>query len=62
MNNNIEYLDIENNDPIIDEKKDQTIQSNDYSNRPVEENDFVKSLPEWDLVPPYETVRRVIRQ
>lgn len=22
-------------------------------------DDFVNSLPEWDLIPPYETVRRI---
>lgn len=24
-------------------------------------DDFVNSLPDWDLVPPYETVRRINR-
>ena len=24
-------------------------------------DDFVKSLPDWDLIPPYETVRRINR-
>lgn len=26
-----------------------------------EPDDFVKSLPNWDLTPPYETVRRISR-
>lgn len=32
------------------------------SNPPKEDqNDFVHSLPNWDLTPPYETVRRINR-
>lgn len=37
-----------NNTNIINNSKENT-------------DDFVRSLPSWDLVPPYETVRRINR-
>lgn len=47
----IEHDDLKNNqDNKFDELKPQP---------PLD--DFIKSLPNWDLTPPYETVRRITR-
>lgn len=69
MDNN--YI-IENDSPNIinldqnlntNENNIQTLSSVNPSNIPTqtETDDFVDSLPDWDLVPPYESVRRINR-
>ena len=47
---------IENNDFI----NNQNSQNNETKTQPPLD-DFIKSLPNWDLTPPYETVRRITR-
>lgn len=70
MNNDL--YNQENNQNIIN--LGQTTNNDDNNIKPISpiteqqntntkqtEDDFVNSLPEWDLLPPYETVRRINR-
>lgn len=70
MNNDL--YNQENNQNIIN--LGQTTNNHDNNIKPISpiteqqstnpkqtEDDFVNSLPEWDLLPPYETVRRINR-
>lgn len=50
-NNNVE----ENNQSINHINTNETSQTQ-------QSDDFVNSLPDWDLIPPYETVRRINRR
>lgn len=47
---------IENNDNDAKEELNSEIAET------VTSDEFINSLPEWDLVPPYDLVRRVDRQ
>ena len=58
-NSNIKPLDnnTSNNSNNIQEIKPGTDKNNLSNN----DDDFVKSLPDWDLLPPYDMIRRVTR-
>ena len=58
-NSNIKPLDnnTSNNSNNIQEIKPVTDKNNLLNN----DDDFVKSLPDWDLLPPYDMIRRVTR-
>ncbi len=58
-NSNIKPLDnnTSNNSNNIQEIKPVTDKNNLSNN----DDDFVKSLPDWDLLPPYDMIRRVTR-
>lgn len=58
-NSNIKPLDnnTSDNSNNIQEIKPGTDKNNLSNN----DDDFVKSLPDWDLLPPYDMIRRVTR-
>jgi len=55
QNNNIYFIEEDNN-------KDETINNMVIENNEKVADDFVNGLPEWDLLPPYEVIRRVSRK
>lgn len=60
MNNDLDFLDTKTNlfeEVDKDRKEKEKEKLNNISNE-----EFINGLPEWDLVPPYESVRRVNRQ
>ena len=56
-NNNIKPID--SNIQEIQPIQEKGVSSNDAKQEL--DDDFVKSLPNWDLLPPYDMVRRVTR-
>ena len=58
MNNNINII-----TPINkEENKIIPLVKNNEINNNVNNNSFIASLPEWDLLPQYTVVRRVVRK
>ncbi len=58
MNNDLDFLDTKTNlFEEVDKDRKEKEKLNNISNE-----EFINGLPEWDLVPPYESVRRVNRQ
>lgn len=44
------------------EEIEEKIEKEEPTNKQVIAEDFVTGLPEWDLTPPYEVIRRVNRK
>lgn len=44
------------------ENQEPTTVIKEETKKEVKEEDFVTGLPEWDLAPPYEVIRRVNRK
>lgn len=47
--------------PINENQEPMTV-IKEETKKEVKEEDFVTGLPEWDLAPPYEVIRRVNRK
>lgn len=61
-NQDLNFLNQNNNDNLF-KQIDQEKKEQDKQNNPNLSNDeFIKNLPDWDLPPLYEKVRRVNRQ
>ena len=58
MDNNLDFLEPKTN---LFKEVDQDRREKEKLNNPTNE-EFINGLPDWDLVPPYESVRRVNRQ
>ena len=58
MDNNLDFLEPKTN---LFKEVDQERREQEKLNNPTNE-EFINGLPDWDLVPPYESVRRVNRQ
>ena len=60
MEENIFYEDEEVDENIIPIEKESKDNDNNSNNNTERKDEFISSLPSWDLVPPYEEIRRVI--
>ncbi|MBR4262332.1 MAG: hypothetical protein IKQ35_03100 [Bacilli bacterium] len=58
MDNNLDFLEPKTN---LFKEVDAERREQERLNNPTNE-EFINGLPDWDLVPPYESVRRVNRQ
>jgi len=58
MDNNLDFLEPKTN---LFKEVDEERREKEKLNNPNNE-EFINGLPDWDLVPPYESVRRVNRQ
>lgn len=47
---------------IEDKKSNSNIKDKKDSNKATNNDDYVQNLPEWDLVPPFTMLKRVIRK
>lgn len=63
MNNNqdLNFLNQNNNQDLF-KQIDQETKEKQQENSTMTNDEFIKSLPDWDLPPLYEKVRRVNRQ
>ncbi|MBQ7104224.1 MAG: hypothetical protein IJN90_00015 [Bacilli bacterium] len=63
MNNNqdLNFLNQNNNQDLF-KQIDQEMKEKQQENSTMTNDEFIKSLPDWDLPPLYEKVRRVNRQ
>ena len=62
MNNDLDFLDTKTNlfEEVDKDRKEKEKEKEKLNN--ISNEEFINGLPEWDLVPPYESVRRVNRQ
>ena len=60
-NENLDFLN-QNNNTNLFQQIDQKIKENEQQEISATNDEFIKSLPSWDLPPLYEKVRRVTRQ
>lgn len=47
---------------IEDKKSNSNIEDKKDNNKITKNDDYVQNLPEWDLVPPFTMLKRVIRK
>lgn len=59
-NNNLDFLNQNNNNQNLFKQIDQEQKA--MENKELTNDEFIQSLPDWDLPPLYEKVRRVTRQ
>lgn len=60
-NNNLNFLNKNNNQNFF-KQIDQELKEKEKKDSSTTNDEFIKSLPDWDLPPLYEKVRRVNRK
>lgn len=60
-NENLDFLNQNNNQDLF-KQIDQELKEKEQQEITTNNDEFIKSLPNWDLPPLYEKVRRVNRQ
>lgn len=60
-NQDLNFLNQNNNQDLF-KQIDQELKEKQQQENPMTNDEFIKSLPDWDLPPLYEKVRRVNRQ
>lgn len=60
-NQDLNFLNQNNNQDLF-KQIDQELKEKQQENTTMTNDEFIKSLPDWDLPPLYEKVRRVNRQ
>lgn len=60
-NQDLNFLNQNNNQNLF-KQIDQELKQKEQENTTMTNDEFIKSLPDWDLPPLYEKVRRVNRQ
>ncbi len=61
-NEDLSFLNQNNNQDLFEQIDQEQKQKETEKNPGISNDEFIKSLPEWDLPPLYEQVRRVNRQ
>ena len=61
-NQDLNFLNQNNNQELFKQIDQEMKEKEKIENRNTTNDEFIKSLPDWDLPPLYEKVRRVNRQ
>ncbi len=59
---NLDFLNNNNNQDLFKQVDAENKRREQENNPDINSDEFIKSLPDWDLPPLYEKVRRVTRQ
>lgn len=59
---NLDFLNNNNNQDLFKQVDAENKKREQENNPDINSDEFIKSLPDWDLPPLYEKVRRVTRQ
>lgn len=61
-NNDLNFLNQNNNQNLFKQIDQEIKEKQQQENETITNDEFIKNLPDWDLPPLYEKVRRVNRQ